>query len=134
MAVCEEVGDAASADTEVHTTLREWEIVPDADSVASGAIHFEAINEGEDEHELVVVKADSVDSLPLADDETVDETQLPEGAFIGEVEAFPAGETCDGTFDLAPGNYVLFCNLIHDEEGTIENHFQLGMQTEFTVE
>jgi hypothetical protein len=45
-----------------------------------------------------------------------------------------AGDTCNGTFDLEPGDYVLFCNLVHEEEGEIENHFQLGMRTEFTVE
>jgi hypothetical protein len=133
-AACEDVGEASTADVEVPTVLKEWAVEPETDSVASGSVHFEAINEGEDEHELVVVKADSVEELPLADDDTVDETQLPEGAFIGEVEAFPSGETCNGTFDLEPGNYVLFCNLVHDEEGEIENHFQLGMRTEFTVE
>jgi hypothetical protein len=109
-------------------------VVPDTDSVEAGSIHFEAINEGEDEHELVVVRADSAGELPLANDDTVDESQLPEGAFIGEVEAFPSGETCNGTFNLAPGKYVLFCNLVHEEEGEIENHFQLGMRTEFSVE
>ena len=134
VAACEDVGDESTADTEVHTTLAEWEVTPDVDSVEAGTIHFEAINDGEDERELVVVKGDSAEDLPLADDDTVDEAQLPDGAFIGEIEAFPSGETCNGTFALDPGNYVLFCNLVHDEEGEIENHFQLGMRTEFTVE
>lgn len=134
VAACEDVGNASAADSEVHTVLHEWAVEPDNDSVEAGKIHFEAINEGEDEHELVVVRADSPDELPLADDDTVDESQLPKGSFIGEIEAFPSGETCNGTFNLAPGNYVLFCNLVHDEEGEIENHFQLGMRTEFSVE
>jgi hypothetical protein len=57
-----------------------------------------------------------------------------EGEFVGEVEAFPAGGECAGTFDLEPGRYVLFCNLVHEEEEGVENHFQEGMATEFVVE
>jgi len=29
---------------------------------------------------------------------------------------------------------VLFCNIAEQEDGEIENHFQNGMATEFTVE
>jgi hypothetical protein len=64
----------------------------------------------------------------------VDEEALGGGDFIGEVEAFPSGESCEGTFELEPADYVLFCNIVEEEEGEIENHFQLGMATEFTVE
>lgn len=129
-AECHDVGDASSAETEVHVNLDEWSVVPEVESIEAGTIHFEAINIGEEEHELVIVKADSADDLPLDDDESADEEQLPGGAFIGEIEAFPAGEECNGTFDLAPGSYVLFCNLVDGDE----NHFQLGMRTEFEVE
>jgi hypothetical protein len=109
-------------------------VTPASDSTSAGAVTFDVANEGEDAHELVVVKANDVASLPLNDQEIVDEEGLPEGAFIGEVEAFPSGESCEGTFDLEPADYVLFCNIVEEEEGEIENHFQLGMSTEFTVE
>jgi hypothetical protein len=89
---------------------------------------------GEDEHEFAVTRGDSVEGLPLADDGTVDIPLLEEqGEFVGEVEAFPSGTECSGAFDLDPGSYVLFCNLIHEEEAGVENHFQEGMATELTV-
>jgi hypothetical protein len=64
----------------------------------------------------------------------VDEAKLPEGALVGEIEAFPAKQTCQGTFKLAAGRYVLFCNLLETEaDGTKENHYANGMHTAFEV-
>jgi hypothetical protein len=134
VAECEPVGDSSTSDETVAVTLDEWSVSPESESVSAGAVTFDVANEGEDAHELVVVRAGTVDSLPLNDDEIVDEEGLPEGAFIGEVEAFPSGESCEGTFELEPADYVLFCNIVEHEEGEIENHFKLGMSTEFTVD
>ncbi|HEV2757453.1 MAG TPA: hypothetical protein VG318_16940 [Actinomycetota bacterium] len=131
---CTEVGAGRLEDTEVHVELDEWSVVPDAGSVAAGAVKFEIANVGEDEHELAVTRAKSIDSLPLAADDSVDIPALDAaGSFVGEVEAFPAGTECSGVFDLEPGRYVLFCNLVHEEEDGVENHFQEGMATELTV-
>ena len=134
VAECVPVGDSSASDETVSVTLDEWSVTPASDSAAAGSVTFDVSNEGDDAHELVVVRANDVESLPLNDDEIVDEEGLESGAFIGEVEAFPSGETCEGTFDLEPADYVLFCNIVETEEGEIENHFQLGMNTEFTVE
>lgn len=131
IAECVETGSASASAAEVHVALDEWSVVPEEESVAAGPVLFEAINEGEDAHELVVVKADDAGSLPLNNDGIVDEASLEEGAFIGEVEAFPAGEECKGTFELTAGNYVLFCNIYEASED--ENHYANGMVTEFTV-
>ena len=128
------MGAGRLADTEVHVELDEWRVTPDVDSVDAGAIEFELTNAGEDEHEFAVTRADSADDLPLAEDDAVDIAALEEdGSFVGEVEAFPAGAECSGVFDLQPGRYVLFCNLIHEEEEGVENHFQEGMATELVV-
>jgi hypothetical protein len=134
VAECVPVGDSSASDETVAVTLDEWSVTPGSDSAAAGAVTFEVANEGDDAHELVVVRADDVASLPLNDEEIVDEEALGAGDFIGEVEAFPSGESCEGTFDLEPASYVLFCNIVEEEEGEIENHFKLGMATEFTVE
>jgi plastocyanin len=130
---CEPVGDASTADVTVDVTLEEWSIEAAETEVPAGTITFAAINTGEDAHEVVVVRADDVDSLPTTDEGIVDEEQLPEGAFIGEIEAFPAGEECTGTFDLEPGTYALFCNILEEEAGEVENHYELGMRTEIEV-
>jgi len=104
---------------------------PDA---SAGTITFEARNLGTEPHELVVVRAADPAALPKAADGTVDERQLPEGALIGEVEAFPAGQTCAGTFELAAGRYALFCNLLETEaDGTEQNHYANGMRSSLEV-
>ncbi|HTE68028.1 MAG TPA: hypothetical protein VK942_04600 [Actinomycetes bacterium] len=85
----------------------------------AGTVAFETHNLGAEPHELVVVRADNPATLPQAADGTVDEQKLRAGALIGEVEAFPAKQTCAGTFALTPGRYALFCNILETEaDGT----------------
>ncbi len=131
-AACKPVGDAAGADATIAVELKEWAVLPARADVPAGTVTFEARNTGEDAHELVVVRADDPAALPLAADGTVDEEQLPEGAFVGEIEAFPAKQTCTGTFELPAGSYALFCNLLETEaDGRKENHYANGMRTRF---
>ena len=106
VAVCDPFGNAADADTTVNVTLSEWKIEMSTLLIPEGTIHFAIENAGAEAHEMVIVKADSIDALPLDDEGALDEESLPEGALIGEVEGFPAGETCDGTFALEAGRYV----------------------------
>jgi hypothetical protein len=131
---CKPVGDAGAADTKVAVDLSEWAVAPQPASVRAGTITFEAANVGADAHELVVVRADNPAALPKAADGTVDEAKLPAGAFIGEVEAFPAKQRCQGTFALTAGRYALFCNILETEaDGTKENHYANGMRASFEV-
>jgi plastocyanin len=131
---CKPVGDAGAADTKVTVELSEWKVAPDPATVKPGTITFEAANVGVDAHELVVVRADDPATLPRAADGTVDEGKLPAGSFIGEVEAFPSKQRCQGTFALTAGSYALFCNILETEaDGTKENHYANGMRTSFEV-
>ena len=132
-AECVPVGDLSTADTTVEVTLAEFSFDLSTDSVAAGTIGFVAENVGEEPHELVVVKDVPVAELPLDDNGGLDEEALPDGALIGEIEAFPAGETCDGTFELTAGDYTLVCNITETEDGEVENHLHEGMATAFTV-
>jgi hypothetical protein len=131
---CKPVGDAGAADTKVTVELSEWAVAPEPASVRPGTITFEAANVGVDAHELVVVRAGDPAALPRAGDGTVDEAKLPAGAFIGEVEPFPAKQRCQGTFALTAGRYALFCNILETEaDGTKENHYANGMRSGFEV-
>ena len=131
-AACKPVGDTASADATIAVELKEWTVLPARADVPAGTVTFQARNTGQDAHELVVVRAADPASLPLAADGTVDEEKLPEGAFVGEIEAFPAGQSCTGTFELPAGGYALFCNLLETEaDGSKENHYANGMRTRF---
>lgn len=126
-------GDDEGEDSTVDVTLSEWEVVAEPDSVPEGDVTFDVQNDGEEEHELVVVKTDfDPGELPAEDDGSVDE-----GAdgidVIGETNEIDAGDNDSRTFSLDPGNYVLLCNLVHEEDGEEEAHYQLGMRTPFEV-
>jgi plastocyanin len=130
---CKPVGTPSADASKVEVELTEWAVRPATTAINPGQVTFQARNTGADPHELVIVRGDNPTSLPLAADQTVDEGKLPKGAFIGEIEAFPAKQTCTGTFTLSPGRYVLFCNILEQEAGVEENHFQKGMRTTVTV-
>jgi uncharacterized cupredoxin-like copper-binding protein len=129
VAGCELAGSGA---TDVTVTLQEWSVEAAESSVTAGDVRFVAKNEGEEPHELVVVRADSPDELTVEDGK-VAEDALPDGALIGEIEPFPAGQTCERSFELAAGNYVLFCNIVEQEDGRLESHFENGMRTQLVV-
>lgn len=128
-------GDAEAGST-IAVTLKEFEVLPDKDSAPAGSVTFRAKNIGPDDpHELVVMKTDLASGeLPTTEDGKADE----EGAgveLIGEIEEFAVDGEEEITFDLAPGKYVLLCNIVEEEEdGTLESHYQEGMHTAFTVE
>jgi len=125
----------SSGDSTVDVGLGEWVVDPSPASVSAGEVTLKADNEGAETHELVIVRADSAASLPVDENGKVLEDDLPEGAFIGEIEEFAAGTSAEGTFDLDEGTYVLFCNNLEEEDdGTFESHFQEGMATTFTVD
>lgn len=127
---CRPVGDGGGSTVAV--TLDEWSVQAEQTSVAAGTVTFDVHNAGEEPHELVVVKGVPAEQLRVVDGK-VDEGTLPEGAFVGEVEAFPGGEDCKGTFELSAGSYVLFCNIVEQHDGKQESHFREGMVTTFEV-
>jgi hypothetical protein len=131
---CKPVGDLATAATRVNVKLSEWVVQPDTASAPAGAVGFVVQNEGEDPHELVIVRGVAPNDLPLKKDGSLDEEKLPAGALVGEIESFPAGTSCNGVFDLTPGEYTLLCNVVEKERGgKHESHLEEGMVTTFTV-
>jgi uncharacterized cupredoxin-like copper-binding protein len=125
-------GDGGGGD--IGVTLREWEVAPEETSVDAGEVTFDIENVGDETHEFVVVRTDlDPAELPTAEDGSVDE----EGEGIepvDEVEDIPSGESGELTVDLDEGSYVLFCNIVEEEEGgEVESHYQNGMRTAFTV-
>jgi hypothetical protein len=130
---CETEGTSSAAPSgRVAVELKEWSVTASPATVAAGVINLAATNSGAENHELVIVKAKSKDELTVVDG-AVDEDALPAGAFIGEIEPFSANGSCVGTFELSAGSYVLFCNIVEDDNGTKESHFLEGMATSFTV-
>ena len=128
--------EASSAVPEgtVHVLLSEWIVEPSPTTAAAGAVTFQADDQGGEEHEMVIVRADDPAALPTDADGAVDEDQIPEDDFIDEVEELEPGTQDEVTVTLDPGSYVLFCNITDTEDdGTVESHFANGMSTTFTV-
>jgi hypothetical protein len=128
---CEVVdGTTAARDGEIHVDLDEWAVKPDTSSIGAGNIELDAANVGKRDHELVIVEGATPSELPITKD-GLDEAALPKGArVLGEIEGFPAGDSCNGTFELAAGDYTLLCNLT--EKG-IGSHARYGMVKALTV-
>jgi hypothetical protein len=119
----------------LEVTLQEFSVIPAEESVSAGEVTFDVTNDGPDDpHELVVIRTDlAPDALPTTDEGGVDEEG--EGIeVIGEIEEFPPGESQSGSFDLDAGSYVLICNIVEEEDGVVEAHYQQGMRTALAVE
>ena len=110
--------------------LIEFEVNPERDFTAKGKMQFVVKNAGTEKHELVVVRGDDPASLPTDADGAVDESQIPESDKLGEIEEFKPGKTKKKIFKLSPGDYIVFCNVVDEEEdGTTVSHFEEGMHT-----
>jgi uncharacterized cupredoxin-like copper-binding protein len=120
---------------EVEVTLQEFAVVPGSDSAPAGEVTFNVTNEGpNDPHEFVVFRTDlAPDALPTNEDGSVDEEG--EGVtLIDEIEDIAVGDTPTLTVSLDAGSYVFICNIVEEEEGALESHYQEGMRVGFTVE
>lgn len=85
-------------------------------------------------HELVVVRADSSDGFVQDDTGKVDEAGFAERDFVGEITEFEAGTSSSAPFELTPGTYILFCNIVDElADGSFESHFNQGMQSTLVV-
>ncbi len=123
------VGCGGDDDDGISVSLTEWEV--DAPSSAEGgSVVVTAANDGGEIHELVIVRADSFDDWEQDDEGKVLEDQFADEDFIGEIEEFDADTTESATFDLDPGTYIFFCNIVEEEDdGSFESHFDEGMVT-----
>lgn len=114
--------NGAPASGTVDVSLKEWSVTAATPSVDAGKIQFDVKNDGAVPHEFVVVKSDAAaDQLPVSNG-TVDVSKVQ---VVEQSDVFNGGESKQVTADLAPGTYVLFCNVV--------GHYQLGMHTTFTV-
>lgn len=116
----------------VDVALQEWAVIAAPGSVAPGDVTFTVTNTGpEDVHEFVILRTD-LDPAALPTDETGAVTEDAEGIeVVDEIEDIPVGQTQELTTSLAPGAYVLFCNIYSEAEN--EAHYKLGMRSGFTV-
>lgn len=129
----------------VGVALGEWSLTVTPNTVPSGIIEITASNGGPaDPHEVVIFRTDLpiLDLLAIAEANTDERGFLPEEGvpgveFVAEIEEFDVGQAESGEWFLAPGRYVLLCNIVDAEEigedGHPEAHFLEGMWAEFFV-
>jgi plastocyanin len=127
-------GGGGAESSTVDVEEMEFSINPSAGSAPAGDVTFALHNVGEETHEFVVLKTDLDPlDLPTADDGSVDEEG--EGIeVVDEVEDIPSKESRELTVSLDAGNYVLICNIVEEEDGEPESHFQEGMRVNFSAE
>lgn len=119
-------GGAAPADTgeapTVNVDISDFKIVIDHPTVAAGHVVFGIRNHASMLHELKVIKTDlAPDRLPV-DGATA---KANEDGKVGELLNITAGASRKLVLELAPGKYVLICN--------IAGHYQLGMRAGLEV-
>lgn len=116
---------SAQASTRMTVTLMEYDIIPEIREAPAGAITFDVVNTGEDNHELVVIKSDLDEKAlpPSSVKGEVDEDAA--GEVIGSFEEVPPAGLASGTLVLGPGRYILLCNLT--------KHYENGMVTTLVV-
>lgn len=124
---------AACGPPQLEVTLSEWHVMPQRNSVKAGPVEFTVVNEGKEVHELVILRTDrDVENLPLNAQGAVDLTAA--GEVVDEIEDIKPGATRYLLTDLPAGRYALICNLVEQEAGKTESHYQEGMRALLRVE
>jgi uncharacterized cupredoxin-like copper-binding protein len=108
----------------IGVTEKDFQITTSVPRAVSGVVVLRVRNAGPDPHELIVAPQ-RVGGLPIRSDGlTVAEAAI-ESSEPGLLEPGQPGVTRDLRLHLAPGRYVLFCNM--------EGHYMAGMKTELVV-
>jgi len=112
--------DTAAASRALTIRMTEFAFDPDDVVAKKGKVTISAPNDGNDVHELVLLKTDSDPSnLPKKGD------SVDESTSVGEIADVDPGSTKKATFTLAPGNYAMVCAL--------PGHYEGGMYGSLTV-
>jgi len=110
--------------TMIGVTERDFHIATSIGQLPAGDVVLRVHNSGPDQHELIVAP-EGRRGLPIrADGFTIDEDSI-QSSEPGSVNPQEPGGTTYLKLHLAPGRYVLFCNM--------EGHYLSGMHTELVV-
>ena len=115
----------AEGEQEFAVSLVEFDVVPEAASVAAGPFSFVVTNNGPtQQHNLRVIQTDlPFDALPISGlgvDEEADGLEV-----VASTPDFFPGETQAVSAELEPGSYALICNF--------PGHYLAGMRISFEV-
>jgi len=112
--------------TVVNVLLDDFHVRRSTAAVPAGLVRFHLGNNGPSTHEFVVLRTDRApDKLPLQRDGLTVDEEGPGVAHVDEAEGLDIADHRTLTLSLAPGHYVLFCNM--------EGHYLGGMHAAFAV-
>jgi uncharacterized cupredoxin-like copper-binding protein len=112
--------------TPVNVLLEDFKVQQDAAVVPAGTVSFRVHNQGPTTHEFIVVRTDRApDKLPLQRDGLTVNEEAPGIDLLDEAEGLDIDDRQTLVLDLAPGQYVLYCNL--------EGHYLGGMHAALVV-
>ena len=113
----------APAGSQVIVEMTDYKVTVNVPSVKAGSTKIGVRNLASQMHSFEVLKTDLPhDKLPI-DGVTA---KAKEDGKVGGIESIAPGGSASVTLDLAPGKYVLICN--------VAGHYQLGMHISFTVD
>ena len=119
-------GVATSTDTSeipgLYVDVSDYKVVTDHPTIAAGHVVIGIRNHAAMAHELKVIKTDQLpDQLPVDGASA----KVTEDSKVGELLNITGGASRKLVLDLAPGKYVLICN--------VAGHYQLGMRVGLEV-
>ena len=112
--------------TPVNVLLDDFRVRQDAAVVTAGTVSFRIRNQGPTTHEFILVRTDRApDKLPLQRDGLTVNEEAPGIDLLDEAEGLDIDDRQTLDLRLAPGHYVMYCNL--------EGHNLGGMYAALTV-
>lgn len=124
-------GAAAVGEREIRVSLTNWAVEPSRLSITAGEVTFTALHDEDHGHESDGPAGDSLGethNLVLL-------RKLNDGSFepVARTSDIPAGDSEQLTVTLAPGEYLLECDVVEEANGEVVSHYQKGMHVEFVV-
>jgi uncharacterized cupredoxin-like copper-binding protein len=118
--------EPAPIGTPVNVLLDDFHVRRDAAVVPAGTVRFRILNEGPSTHELNVVRTGRApDKLPLQRDGLTVNEDASGLDHLDEAEGLDIDDRRTLVLHLAPGHYVLYCNM--------EGHYLGGMHAAIIV-
>lgn len=117
---CGGTPEVIPADVDVAVHMQDYRVLLSVATVKPGTVKLGVKNEGGMEHSFELIKTDlPFDQLPT------DGGKAKEDGLVKQVKSLGVGKVSVVTADLAPGNYVIICN--------VAGHYQLGMRAALAV-
>jgi Sulfocyanin (SoxE) domain len=118
--------EPAPIGTPLNVRLEDFKVRIDTAVVPAGTVSFRLLGEGPTTHEFIVVRTERApNKLPLQDDGLTVDEEAPGVELVDEAGGLDIDDRQTLDLRLAPGHYVMYCNL--------EGHYLGGMYAALTV-